>query len=67
MDFKYHFPKTESENNTITLIDKWYDRHTKMWVIQCKNSSGSQIGEAFYSNRKGADIEYNRLIKEYGL
>ena len=54
-------------NNTITQIDKWYDKHIKLWCIQCKNSDGDQIGEAIYSDKTGAKIEYNRLIKEYGL
>lgn len=54
-------------NNTITQIDKWYDRHERMWCILCKNSEGDQIGDAIYSDKKGIQIEYNRLIKEYNL
>ena len=53
------------QNNTITKIDKWYDRHARMWCIQCKNSEGDQVGDAFYSDKKGAQIEYDRLMREY--
>jgi hypothetical protein len=56
-----------SLDDSIIQIDKWYDRHTKLWVIQCKNKDGYQIGDAFYSQRKGAEIEYERLKKLYNI
>lgn len=59
--------KPKHPNDTITQVDKWYDRHIKMWCIQCKNSEGDQIGEAFYSDKKGIETEYGRLIEEYGI
>jgi hypothetical protein len=64
---KFELPNLESEDNKIVFIDKWYDKHTKLWVIQCKNNNGDQIGNAFYAPRKSAEIEYNRLKKEYKI
>jgi hypothetical protein len=54
-------------DDKVVLIDKWYDRHIKMWCIQKKNKAGDQIGESFYSDKKGAEIEYIRLKKEFEL
>jgi hypothetical protein len=57
----------EPFDEKIVSIDKWYDRHTKLWIIQCLNKDGYQVGNAFYSPRKGAEIEYKRLKKEYNI
>lgn len=35
-------------DETIVEIDAWYDRHTKLWVIQKLNKDGYQIGDAEY-------------------
>ena len=56
--------KVKEPDEIITFIDKWYDRYIRLWCIQCKNKDGDQIGPAFYSNKKGAEIEYKRLLNE---
>jgi len=30
------------------VVDYWYDRHTRSWVVQCVDSQGNQVGEARY-------------------
>jgi GNAT superfamily N-acetyltransferase len=39
-------------------IDMWYDRYTKNWVVQLKDSKGYQIGDAHYvyTKREASDI-----------
>lgn len=64
---EFKLPYIEPMDETIIFIDKWYDKHTKLWVIQCKNKDGDQIGSACYLDKKGAKIEYKRLLKEYNL
>lgn len=64
---KFNLPKYKPIDEKIVFIDKWYDRHIKMWCIQLKNKSGDQIGDAIYSDKKGIEIEYKKLKKEYGL
>lgn len=66
MEFKINYDHKEPDN-TITQIDKWYDKHIKLWCVQCKNSEGDQIGDALYNNKKGIEIEYNELLEKYGL
>lgn len=39
------------------LIDRWYDPHTKSWVIQKKDIYGNQIGDAFYTGNKQDAID----------
>ena len=31
-----------------THVDAWYDRHTRLWVIQCLDEDGYQVGDAQY-------------------
>lgn len=42
------------------MIDTWYDRHTRDYVIQIKDEDGNQIGEA---ERVGNKEERDYLIK----
>lgn len=32
----------------ITSVDAWYDRHTRLWVVQCLDADGYQVGDATY-------------------
>lgn len=49
-------------------VDRWYDRHTKSWVVQLKDEDGNQIGNATYLGLKHQAItEENRMKKEYNL
>ena len=54
------------EEPKVHHVDKWYDRHTRSWIIQLMDESDNQIGDAmYYGNRADADEAYTRLIKEY--
>jgi len=49
-------------------LDKWYDRHTRSWIIQLKDDNDYQIGDAIYcGNKDESIILYNDLLKEYGV
>lgn len=53
--------------DTELFIDKWYDKHTKLWVIQLKNKYDYQATkESHYGNKKSTEYEYKRLIDMYG-
>ena len=46
------------------MIDKWYDRHTRSWVIQLKDESGYQIGNAIYvATKEEADREARNMAE----
>lgn len=52
----------------VVKIDAWYDKHTRLWVIQKLNKEGYQIGDALYIYGKAsAMIEKKNLEEEYGL
>ena len=55
------------ENQDVVFIDMWYDKYTRLWVIQKKDKNGNQIGEAFYGVKMCAEIEYKRLLEKYKL
>lgn len=35
-----------------TVVVYWYDRHTRSWVVQRKDKSDNQIGDAYYTASK---------------
>lgn len=46
------------------MLDQWYDRHTRSWVIQLKDAEGNQIGEADYSGTKSSsDYAMSQMLK----
>ena len=52
----------------IAYIDCWYDRHTRLWVLQKMNKEGFQIGDAYYIYGKKEAQEYKKqLEQEAGL
>lgn len=52
----------------VVSIDTWYDRHTKLWVIQKLNKDGYQVGDADYVYGKQAAMkETEELKKEYNI
>lgn len=64
MKFNLEYKEVDDK---IASIDKWYDKHTRLWIVQCKNKDGDQVGEAFYGSKKSSEIEYKRLKKEHNL
>lgn len=49
------------------MIDTWYDRHTKDYVIQVKDDEGNQIGEAVrVGNRQERDNLVRLMEQERG-
>ena len=52
----------------IAYIDCWYDRHTRLWVLQKMNKEGFQIGDATYIYGKKDALAYKKqLEQEAGL
>ncbi|MBQ6679512.1 MAG: hypothetical protein IJM76_05760 [Lachnospiraceae bacterium] len=35
-------------DDRVVSVDAWYDRHTRLWVIERLNKDGYQIGDAIY-------------------
>ena len=51
-----------------SVVEKWYDRHTRNWVVQLKDKSGCQVGNATYVYTKDeAEREVELIKKSYGL
>ena len=49
------------------MIDSWYDRHTKDYVIQVKDDEGNQIGEAVrVGNKEERDYIIRLMEQERG-
>ena len=60
------FDLVRSEEPKVVSVDKWYDRYSRSWIVQLKDESGNQVGDAMYfGNRESAEKEYSHLIKEY--
>lgn len=38
----------DQEERKATHVDAWYDRHTRLWVVQCLDDEGYQVGDATY-------------------
>ena len=61
-------PEESHFDETVASIDAWYDRYTKLWVIQKLNKDGYQIGDATYvAGKKAAMKEAAELKAKYGL
>lgn len=48
----------------IAYIDCWYDKHTKLWVLQKMNKDGYQIGDAYYIYGKKTAMEYKKQLEQ---
>lgn len=60
--------KEEQFDETVASIDAWYDRHTRLWIIQKLNKEGYQIGDASYVYGKKLAMQVTAELKEqYGL
>lgn len=59
---KNEMKQTKSETVKIGqfVVVRWYDCHTRSWVIQTKDNYGNQVGEASYvGTESGAIAEVN--------
>lgn len=54
----------EAFDETVVSIDAWYDRHTKLWVIQKLNKSGYQVGDAIYVYGKKAAMDTKKELEQ---
>lgn len=64
---KFNFHESQFDE-TPAIIEKWYDRKTRSWVIQTLNKERFQIGEAQYFGTKQEAInEYKRLKTAYNI
>lgn len=67
MTFTINEQYTEFDEKVVK-IDAWYDRHTRLWVIQKLNKDDYQIGDAEYIYGKASAMtEKKNLEEEYGL
>lgn len=58
----------EQFDETVASIDTWYDRHTRLWIIQKLNKEGYQIDSATYVYGKKLAMQVAAELKEqYGL
>lgn len=55
-------------DDKIEIIQYYYDRITRSWIIQLCNKNGDQIGDARYiANKKDALHEIEELKQEYSI
>ena len=67
MTIKLNVDWTELDE-TITDVDVWYDRHTRLWVIQKLNKDGYQIGDSvIVYGKKSAMKTAEEIRKEYNI
>ena len=49
-------------------VEKWYDRHSRNWIVQLLDAEGNQVGNAIYVYTKGeAEREIELLKRENNL
>lgn len=62
------FDVSKQFDETVVKIDAWYDKHTRLWVVQKLNKDGYQVGDADYVYGKtNAMEEKAELEKKYNL
>lgn len=55
-------------DSTVTSVDAWYDRHTRLWCVQLLNKDGYQVGDAEYVYGKAeAELVKAELKKQYNI
>lgn len=55
-------------DTAVTSVDAWYDKHTRLWVVQLLNKDGYQVGDAQYVYGKAeAKAVKAELEKEYNI
>lgn len=42
------YPRHEPPAGPATWVDMWWDKHVRLWCVQCKDDRGNQIGQAAY-------------------
>ena len=48
-----------------TKVEKWFDRRSRVWIVQKLDRDGNQIGDAGLSGTKaGADLYEKEFIAE---
>lgn len=60
-------PLTDEEHEALerpVATDRWYDRHTRCWVVMSLNHEGSQIGDATYVHAKADAIRDENFRKQ---
>lgn len=55
-------------DETVAYIDCWYDRHTRLWVLQKMNKDGCQLGDAEYVYGKAGALERKKELEaKFGI
>ena len=59
---------TEVFDEEVASVDAWYDKHTRLWIIQLLNKDGYQIGDAtIVYGKSEAKAVKAELEKEYNI
>lgn len=62
----YDSIEIDTSKQEIVSINLWYDKHTKLWIIQKLDINGNQIDNAIYiSGKQNAIKEKQELEKLY--
>lgn len=54
----------EPLDDTPHHVERWYDRHTRSWVVQLMTKGGDQIGDAVYVHSKAEAKRAEAFFKE---
>lgn len=55
-------------DKVVTKVEIWYDKISKVWIVQCKDAEGGQIGNADYApNKTSARKLRDEYKRKYGL
>ena len=55
-------------DETVVTVDAWYDRHTRLWVVQKLNKDGYQVGDADYVYGKADAMRVKKETeKDYNI
>lgn len=68
MEFRIIDDNAEEFDSIVASVDAWYDKHTRLWVVQLLNKDGYQVGDAQYVYGKAeAKAVKAELEKEYNI
>lgn len=68
MMFRVFDDDAEVFDEAVASVDAWYDKHTRLWIIQLLNKDGFQIGDAqiVYGKAEAKAVKAE-LEKEYNI
>lgn len=52
------------EEKEAVTVDRWYDRHIRLWTLILRDDDGNQVGDAIYCYGKKRALEMETEIKK---